>query len=48
LRRWGLTLHHGTSDPDAVIRILAQRYGFWDDDIAHNDPFGAALRPAGS
>jgi hypothetical protein len=45
LKRWGLTLHHATADPDAVIDLLARRYGFWDDDIPHDDPFGGALTP---
>ncbi len=39
LHRWGLTLHHGTVDVTAVLRLVAERYGFWTDDIPHPDPF---------
>lgn len=39
LHRWGLTLHHGTSDSAAVMQVLAERYGFWADDVPHPDPF---------
>ena len=39
LHRWGLALHHGTTDPDAVVQLLAERYGFWDDDVPHPDFF---------
>jgi hypothetical protein len=39
LHRWGLTLHHGTTDSDAVMQLLAERYGFWDDDVPHPDHF---------
>jgi hypothetical protein len=43
LHRWGLTLHHGTTDSDAMTQLLAERYGFWDDDIPHPDPFHGYL-----
>ncbi len=39
LHRWGLTLHHGTTDSDTIMQLLAERYRFWDDDIPHPDPF---------
>ena len=39
LHRWGLTLHHGTTDSTAMMQLLAERYRFWDDDIPHPDPF---------
>lgn len=43
LHRWGLTLHHGTANSDAIMQVLAERYGFWKDDIAHPDPFQKLL-----
>ena len=43
LHRWGLALHHGTTDSDAIMRLLAERYGFWDDDVPHTDPFHGQL-----
>lgn len=46
LHRWGLTLHHGTTDSDAIMQLIAERYGFWDDDIPHSDPFHGHLTPS--
>jgi hypothetical protein len=43
LRHWELTLAHGTTDPGPVVRVLAERYGFWDDDVPHDDPFHGLL-----
>jgi hypothetical protein len=43
LHRWGLTLHLPTADAQAVVRLLAERYGFWTDDIPHPDPFNGQL-----
>jgi hypothetical protein len=43
LHRWGLALHHGTTDSDAIMQLLAERYGFWDDDEPHPDPFNGQL-----
>lgn len=43
LHRWDLTLHHGTTDSAAVMRLLVERYGFWTDDIPHPDPFHGQL-----
>lgn len=39
LRRWGLDLPHPPPNSSAVMHVLAVRYGFWDDDIPHQDPF---------
>lgn len=39
LHRWGLALHHGTTDPEAIVQLLAGRYRFWDDDVPHPDFF---------
>ena len=43
LHPWGLALHHGTTDSDAFMELLAERYGFWDDDVPHPDPFQGKL-----
>ncbi len=43
LHRWGLTLHHATTDSATVVRLLAERYGFWTDDIPHPDHIGGLL-----
>jgi hypothetical protein len=43
LRRWDLVLHHGDTYADPVMQILEQRYGFWTDDIPHDDPFQGLL-----
>jgi len=47
LCRWGLTLAHGTTNPGPVVRVLAERYGFWDDDVPHDDPFHGQLAQDG-
>ena len=28
-----------TPDVPAIERLLAARYGYWDDDVPHDDPF---------
>ena len=43
VQRWGLELHQETPDFAAIERLLAARYGYWDDDVAHDDPFPGAL-----
>lgn len=43
LHRWDLVLHHATTDPRAIVQLLAERYGFWSDDIPHPDPFNGML-----
>lgn len=43
LHRWDLTLHHGTTNSAAVMQVLAERYGFWTDDVPHPDPFRGHL-----
>ena len=43
LHRWGLALHHSATDSDAIMQLVADRYRFWDDDIAHPDPFHGRL-----
>lgn len=41
LRHWKLTVRQGTPDIGAIERVLAERYGYWTDDIEHADPFTA-------
>ena len=36
---WGLDLHAREFDIEAAERLLAERYGYWTDDIEHPDPF---------
>jgi hypothetical protein len=39
LRTWGLEIHQPTVDPDAVLKVLGERYGYWSDDVDHEDFF---------
>ena len=39
LRHWGLECHQKTPDMPAIERLLADRYGYWDEDVPHDDPF---------
>lgn len=44
---WDLDLRSPYADYPAFERLLAERYGYWTDDINHDDPFPAAhLRAA--
>ena len=43
VQRWGLECRQETPDFAAVERLLAARYGYWDDDVAHEDPFPDAV-----
>lgn len=36
---WRLECHQGTPDMPAIERLLATRYGYWNDDVSHVDPF---------
>jgi hypothetical protein len=47
LRHWDLALAHGTTNADSILRLLAERYGFWEDDIPHADPFHGQLAQDG-
>lgn len=42
LRHWGLECHQETPDISGVERLLAARYGYWDEDVLHDDPFSQA------
>ena len=39
LIHWGLECHQITPDIAAIERLLADRYGYWDEDVPHDDPF---------
>ena len=39
LKHWGLECCQRTPDVLAIERMLAARYGYWDDDVTHDDPF---------
>ena len=39
LRHWGLECHQPTPDFGGIERLLAARYGYWDHDVEHDDPF---------
>ena len=40
---WGLECHQQTPDFAGIERLLAARYAYWDDDVAHDDPFPDAV-----
>ncbi len=42
LAHWELERHQQTPDFPAVERFLATRYGYWHDDVDHEDPFPEA------
>ena len=39
VKHWGLECHQGTPDIPAIEQLLASRYGYWDEDVPHDDPF---------
>ena len=39
VKHWGLELRQKTPDIPAIERLLADRYGYWNDDVPHDDPF---------
>lgn len=36
----GLTVRPGSFNPQALLAVLGERYGYWTDDCEHADPFG--------
>lgn len=40
---WGLECQQQTPDFPAIEQFLAERYGYWDDDVPHDDPFAAPM-----
>lgn len=41
MTHWALDLHAGQFGIKAAEQLLAERYGYWTDDIEHGDPFAA-------
>ena len=39
VKHWGLECHQGTPDIPAIEQLLASRYGYWDEDVHHDNPF---------
>ena len=39
VKHWGLECHQATPDIPAIEQLLADRYGYWDEDVPHDDPF---------
>ena len=39
VKHWGLECHQETPDIPAIEQLLASRYGYWDEDVPHDDPF---------
>ena len=39
LNHWGLELHQPTPDFLGIESLLRARYGYWNDDIEHTNPF---------
>ncbi len=39
LKIWGLESRRETLDFPAIERLLSARYGYWNDDVPHDDPF---------
>ena len=39
LKLWGLDCQQRTPDIPGMERLLAGRYGYWSDDVPHDDPF---------
>lgn len=42
LAHWDLECHQRTPDLPAIERLLVARYGYWDEDVPHEDPFPEA------
>ena len=39
VKHWGLECWQRTPDMAAIEQLLAARYGYWDEDVPHEDPF---------
>jgi hypothetical protein len=39
LKTWDLEIHHPTISSKAIENVLANRYGYWSDDVEHPDVF---------
>ncbi|WP_432563056.1 hypothetical protein [Kineococcus sp. SYSU DK003] len=47
LTNWGLQTHQRTPDFAAILTLLGDRYGYWTDDVPHDDLFGVFKNPEG-
>ena len=47
-RNWDLECHQRTPDMPGIEKFLAARYGYWDDDVPHVDPFLQSDASSGS
>ena len=45
VKYWHLELRQRTPDFPAIERLLAERYGYWSDDVPHADPFPQVTNP---
>ena len=48
LKLWGLECQQRTPDIPGMERLLAGRYGYWSDDVPHDDPFLESESAGGS
>ena len=39
VKHWGLECHQRTPDIPAIEQLLASRYGYWDEDVPHDNLF---------
>ena len=39
VNHWGLECRQITPDILAIEQLLADRYGYWDEDVSHDNPF---------
>ena len=39
VNHWGLECRQRTPDVSAIQQLLAYRYGYWDEDVPHDNPF---------
>ena len=46
LKHWGLECQQRTPDIPAIERLLADRYGYWNDDVPHDNPFPESRKRA--
>ena len=48
VNHWGLKCQQMTPDIPAIEQLLAERYGYWDEDVPHDDPFPDSSNIGGS
>ncbi|MCY4449415.1 MAG: hypothetical protein OXE02_11315 [Chloroflexi bacterium] len=47
VKLWGLECKQQTPDIAGIERLLARRYGYWDDDVPHEEPFSKGRTSGG-